>query len=66
MSDPTAKLAKIEAAVGLGLMTTPGWTAWLQTFSVAMSALAAACGAVVGIHAVWQLRKRRKGRPSGE
>jgi hypothetical protein len=51
--------AKVEAIAGLSLMTTPLWVIWLQDASLIASAVASICGAIIGIHAVWRLWKRR-------
>jgi uncharacterized membrane protein YqjE len=51
--------AKLQAVAGLSLMTTPVWVIWLQYIDFAFSAVAAICGAIIGIHAVWRLYRRR-------
>ncbi|HEX9465660.1 MAG TPA: hypothetical protein VGB82_23915 [Alphaproteobacteria bacterium] len=64
MSDSAqTRLAKAEAVLGGGLMTTPGWVVVFQDISLIASTLAAVCGAIVGLHAVWRLWKRRKVSP---
>jgi hypothetical protein len=52
--------AKVEAGIGAVLMATPWWVGFLHdVVSPVASSVAAICGAIVGIHAVWRLIKRR-------
>lgn len=48
-----------QLALGAGLMATPAWVQWAQNVSIIAGAVAAVCGAIVGIHAVWRLWRRR-------
>jgi hypothetical protein len=52
--------AKAEAMIGGALMTTPAWAVILNDVNIVASAVAAICGAVIGIHAVWRLWKRHR------
>lgn len=47
--------AKLEAAGGAALMTTPIWAMIMQDINLLASTIAAVCGAIIGIHAVWRL-----------
>lgn len=58
--DTTAAQAKMEAGIGAALITTPFWVWLLQTTGLIASTIAAVCGAIVGIHAVWRLWKRSR------
>lgn len=49
---------RIEIAGGSALMAAPWWAAALQDVSLVTSTVAAVCGAVVGIHAVYRIWKR--------
>ncbi len=55
-----------ELAGGVVLMGAPWWVTWLEYVSVLASAIAAICGAILGIHAVWRLvaryRRPQEGR----
>lgn len=48
----------VEAGIGAGLLTTPLWALILHDISLIASTVAAVCGAIIGIHAVWRMRKR--------
>ena len=62
--DTSVSQAKVEAAVGGILVATPLWATLIQDISMIASAIAAVCGAIIGIHAVWRLvRRSRKARP---
>ena len=61
MFDPAAPTVKAEAIVGGALVTTPVWALALHEVSLVASTVAAVCGAVVGLHAVYRLWKRRRG-----
>ena len=62
--DTSVSQAKVEAAVGGILMATPLWAVLIQDISMIASAIAAVCGAIIGIHAVWRLvRRSRKPGP---
>lgn len=58
LSTPTVKA---EALVGGALVTTPVWALVLHEVSLIASTVAAVCGAIVGLHAVYRLWKRRRG-----
>lgn len=57
--DQTIGQVKAEAVFGAGLVTTPFWALVFQDISLIASAIAAVCGAIIGLHAVWRLWKRR-------
>lgn len=59
VTDPTPAQAKIETAVGTLLMLSPFWVSALQTVSLVASAIAAVCGAILAVHGVCRLVKRR-------
>jgi hypothetical protein len=50
---------KVQVAVGGGLMTTPGWVILFQNISVIASAIAAVCGAILGISGVYRMWRQR-------
>ena len=58
--DTSVAQAKAEAAVGGVLITTPLWATLIQDISMIASAIAAVCGAIIGIHAVWRLVRRHR------
>ncbi len=47
--------AKSELIVGSVLMTTPLWVTLLREADLIASTIAAVCGAIIGIHAVYRL-----------
>jgi len=51
---------RTEATLGAGLMTTPFWVSLLNNIGWVASIIAAVCGAIVGIHAVWRIWSNRK------
>ena len=53
-----AAQTKLDAAVGGGLMTTPLWALLLHDISTIASAIAAVCGAILGVNAVYRLWRR--------
>ena len=53
---------KLDAAVAAGLITVPLWVGVLHDVSIVASAVAAVCGAIVGLHAVWRIARRRNGK----
>jgi hypothetical protein len=55
-----AQQAKLEAIGGGALMTTPVWAMLLHDISLWASTIAAVCGAILGIHAVYRLWRREK------
>jgi hypothetical protein len=62
--DTTVAEAKLEATVGGILMATPLWATLIQDISMIASMIAAVCGAIIGVHAVWRLvRRHRRPRP---
>jgi len=50
-----------QAMLGATLVTTPGWAMALQNISLIASTIAAICGAVVGLHAVWRICRKKRG-----
>lgn len=52
--------AGAEGAGGTVLMTVPLWQIVLQDISLVASAVAAVCGAILGVHAVYRLWRRRR------
>jgi len=58
--DQTLAQIKTQAAVGAGLVTTPLWVYLLQSAALIASTIAAVCGAILGLHAVWRLWRRRR------
>jgi hypothetical protein len=50
---------KIEAMTGGMLLTTPLWTVVLD-INLAASTIAAVCGAIIGVRAVWKMVTRGK------
>lgn len=52
--------AKFEVALGGGLVATPWWATWMESISFGASMVAAVCGAIVGLHAVYRLVKRAR------
>ena len=62
--DQTAAQMKAEAMIGAGLTTTPFWVWLLQSSSLVASTIAAVCGAIIAINAVWRMWKRgQRARP---
>lgn len=61
--DPSIAQTKIEASVGAALITTPLWALILQDISFIASTIAAVCGAIIGLHAVWRLLRRTVATP---
>lgn len=53
-------IAKAEAAVSAVLMATPWWVSIIAEVNTIASAVAAICGAVVGIHAVYRIWKHNR------
>lgn len=64
MIDTSTSQAKVEATVGGILITTPVWATLIQDISMVASMIAAVCGAIIGIHAVWRLVRRHR-KPGG-
>jgi hypothetical protein len=61
--DTSIAQAKAEATVGGILVATPLWAMLIQDISMIASAIAAVCGAIIGVHALWRLvRRSREGR----
>lgn len=60
MTTPTQ--AKFEVVLGSGLIATPWWATWVESVSVGASMVAAICGAIVGLHAVYRIVKRHRKR----
>ena len=58
--DTSVTQAKVEATVGGILIATPLWAVLIQDISMIASAIAAVCGAIIGIHAVWRLARRSR------
>ena len=58
--ETTVTQAKIEAAVGGVLIATPLWARLIQDISMIASMVAAVCGAIIGVHAVWRLIRRHR------
>jgi hypothetical protein len=52
-------LASGQAAFGAGLISTPYWVSLLHEVSLLASAVTAICGAIIGVHAVVRLLKRK-------
>ena len=61
--DTSVAQAKAEAVVGGVLITTPLWATLIQDISMVASMIAAVCGAIIGVHAVWRLIRRHR-RPA--
>lgn len=49
---------KVDAAIGTALVTTPVWNYYLQYVNEFASMIAAVCGAIVGLHAVYRIIKK--------
>jgi len=58
--DQTVAQMKAEAAFGSALATTPLWVLILNDISLVAGAIAAVCGAIVGLYAVWRIWKRSR------
>ena len=54
---------KTALALAGALLTQPAWVEALQYADALFSAVAAFCGMVVGLYAVWEIRKRRPRHP---
>jgi hypothetical protein len=61
--DTSIAQAKVEATVGGILVATPLWAMLIQDISMIASAIAAVCGAIIGVHAVWRLVRRNRRSP---
>lgn len=48
-----------EAAIGGGLMLTPWWAKWLHVVAGVAGDLAAICGFIIGVHAIYRLVRAR-------
>lgn len=60
-------IAKGQVIIGAGLMSTPWWATALQSVTLIASAVAAICGAIIGVCGVVQLwRKRMAGRADAD
>lgn len=57
--------AKNQALFGLNLFSWATFAAALNDVSIVASCIAAVCGAIIGIHAVWRLWKHRKEHKNG-
>ena len=58
--DPAAAQAKAEATIAGGLLTVAGLAHALQYVSLVASTIAAICGAIMGLHAVYRLVKSKR------
>lgn len=58
--DQSVLQAKAELALGGGLVTTPLWAILLRDISLIASTIAAVCGAIVGVHAVYRLKRHKR------
>lgn len=65
MNPPTAKG---EIVLGTGLISAPFWATVLHDVTLIGSAVAAICGAIIGVHGVYRLyvewRRKHDGRNS--
>jgi hypothetical protein len=48
-----------ELALSGALMTAPVWVNWIYYADIVFSAIAAFCGAVLGVYALWHKFSRR-------
>lgn len=55
-------LAKLQAGLGAGLFATPWWAAMIHDISALAGMIAAICGAIIGVHAVYRIYRGRNGR----
>lgn len=51
---------KIDAMISSALITTPVWNYYLQYVNEFFSLIAAICGTIVGVHAVYRMWKKYK------
>lgn len=51
---------RTEATLSAGLLSTPFWVSLLNNIGWLASIIAAVCGAIVGVHAVWRIWKNRQ------
>lgn len=49
---------KVDAVIGTTLVTMPVWNYYLQFVNEIASMVAALCGAIVGLHAVYRLYEK--------
>lgn len=52
--------AKLQIIAGSALAGTPIWVIMLQDVSLIAGAVAAICGAIVGVHGVYRLWRNRR------
>lgn len=52
--------AKAQAFTGLAITSTPFWVFALHEIGILASAVAAVCGAIIGIHGVVRLYRQSK------
>jgi len=58
--DQSAIPAKAQLVLGATLVMTPWWAAAIQLTSLVAGAIAAVCGAIVGVNAVYRISRRPK------
>ena len=51
--------AKVEAVTGVALAIAPLWVTYLNDVSVVLGFVASLCGAVIGMHGVYRLVRRK-------
>ncbi len=52
--------AKLQIGLGGALVATPWWTELFTNIHLIFGAVAAVCGAIVGVHAVWRVLRRAR------
>lgn len=57
--------AKSEAFTGMAVATTPFWFVALHEVGILASAVAAVCGAIIGIHGVIRVYRQSKEKAVG-
>jgi hypothetical protein len=51
--------AYAQTAAGLALTASPLWIDFLYTVNIIAAAIAAVCGAIIGVAGVWRIIRRR-------
>jgi hypothetical protein len=58
MTGGAGSAAAVQTITGVVLVTTPFWADFLTTVNIVAGAIAAVCGAILGVTGVWRLMRR--------
>ncbi len=58
MTGGAGSAAAAQTLTGVVLVTTPFWADFLTTVNIVAGAIAAICGAILGVTGVWRLLRR--------